>query len=177
MQYSKLATLCAFALTGALMATGAQAADTTINITATVTATPCTVTTTPTVNIGFDLGAAEVALANTDSSAGVETSIMLTGCPATTKSVEATFVGPDVAGDVNGYGMKGSDGKIATTGSIRLTNMADNIQIDKANNKYTVIPAADGSAEFKLRAYMRSITGGVLPDTYTTPIEVTYAYH
>lgn len=177
MNYSKLATLCAFALTGALMATGAQAADTTINITATVTATPCTVTTTPTVNIGFDLGADQVAAANTDSLSNVETSILLTGCPATTKSVEATFTGPEVNGDANGYGMKGSNGNIASTGSIRLTNMADNTQIDKANNKYTVIPAADGSAEFKLKAYMHSITGSVEPDTYTTPIEVTYAYH
>lgn len=176
MQYSKLATLCAFALTGALMVTGAQAADTTINITATVTATPCSVKADPNVEIIFSLDASEVASPNIDSDTKKDASITISGCPATTKSVEATFSGPDIASDSSGFGMKGPDGSIATTGSIRLLNVSSSTLITNTDNKYTVTPVS-GAAEFKLRAYIHSITGSVEPGVYTTPVEVTYAYN
>lgn len=176
MQYSKLATLCAFALTGTLMVTSAQAADTTINITATVTATPCAVKAPSTIPLGFSLDASEVAASGVDSATYGTANIALTGCPATTKSIDAKFTGPSVAGDTSGFGMKGSDGNIATTGSIRLANADTSAVISSTANTYTVTPAG-GAATFKLKAYIHSITGSVEPGVYTTPIEVTYAYN
>ncbi|MCQ4170644.1 fimbrial protein [Hafnia paralvei] len=177
MQYKKLSLLSTFAVVGMISAVNAQAAaDTTINITATVTASPCTVKAPSTINIGFSLDASEVATAGVDSIASGTANIDLSGCPSTTTSIDATFSGPPVAGDTSGFGMKDSGGSLVTTGSIRLANADTSAVISNTANTYTVTPSG-GAATFKLKAYMHSITGSVKPGVYTTPIEVTYAYH
>ncbi|MCE9879181.1 MAG: fimbrial protein [Hafnia paralvei] len=148
MQYKKLSLLTTFAVVGMISAVNAQAAaDTTINITAGV-----------------------------DSIASGTANIDLSGCPSTTTSIDAKFSGPSVAGDTSGFGMKDSGGTIVTTGSIRLANANTSAVISNTANTYTVTPSG-GAATFKLKAYMHSITGSVKPGVYTTPIEVTYAYH
>ena len=148
MQYKKLSLLSTFAVVGMISAVNAQAAaDTTINITAGV-----------------------------DSIASGTANIDLSGCPSTTTSIDAKFSGPSVAGDTSGFGMKDSGGTIVTTGSIRLANADTSAVISNTANTYTVTPSG-GAATFKLKAYMHSIAGGVKPGVYTTPIEVTYAYH
>lgn len=117
-----------------------------------------------------------MATAGVDSIASGTANIDLSGCPSTTTSIDAKFSGPSVAGDTSGFGMKDSGGTIVTTGSIRLANADTSAVISNTANTYTVTPSG-GAATFKLKAYMHSIAGGVKPGVYTTPIEVTYAYH
>jgi type 1 fimbria pilin len=175
MQHSKLATLSAFALTGALLTASAQAADTTINVTATVTAASCTTKAPTSIPIDFSLNAADVATANSNSDWSSEATISLSGCPATTKSVDAVFSGTAVSGDTDGYQMKDSSNAAVSTGSIQLAK-SDATLITSAKNTYTV-NTVNNAAEFKVKARMHSISGNIMPGVYTTAVDVTFAYH
>lgn len=174
MQHTKLAAAILFV--GFVSATGASAADTTINITATVTAASCTVKAPTSIPINFTLNAADVAAAAANSAWSSDATISLSGCPSTTKSVDAVFSGPAVSGDTSGFQMKDSASKAATTGSIQLAKSADATLLTNAAGTYNAVTASN-AATFKVKARMHSITGSVAPGVYTTAIDVTFAYH
>ena len=73
------------------MSGNAHAADSTINITGTVVASPCTIEAVKNVDLG-DIDATKLAATGT-SSDYVSFSVNLTNCPATTTSATATFSG------------------------------------------------------------------------------------
>jgi minor fimbrial subunit len=175
MQHKKLSLLTALAVAGMISAVNAQAADTTINISATVTAASCTTKAPASIPIAFTLNAADVAAVGANSTWSSDATISLSGCPATTKSVVATFNGPSVAGDTDGYQMKDSTGTAVTTGSIQLAQ-SDSTLITTAKNTYTVNTVSN-AADFKVKARMHSITGAIMPGVYTTAVDVTFDYH
>jgi len=175
MHDKKVTILTTLALMGIISAANAQAADTTINITATVTAASCTTKAPTSIPIDFSLNAADVATANANSDWSSEATISLSGCPATTKSVDAVFSGTAVAGDSDGYQMKDSSNAAVTTGSIQLAK-SDATLITSAKNTYTV-NTVNNAAEFKVKARMHSISGNIMPGVYTTAVDVTFAYH
>lgn len=175
MQHKKISLLSTLALAGMISAISAQAADTTINITATVTAASCTTKAPSTIPINFSLNAADVATAGLNSAWSSDATISLSGCPATTTSIDAVFSGTPVTGDTDGYQMKDSTNKAVTTGSIQLAK-SDATLITSAKNTYTVNTVGN-AADFKVKARMHSIAGNIMPGTYTSAVDVTFAYH
>ncbi|QLK61250.1 fimbrial protein [Enterobacteriaceae bacterium Kacie_13] len=175
MQHKKHSILTTLALAGMISAVSAQAADTTINITATVTAASCTTKAPASIPINFSLNAADVAAAGANSAWSSDATISLSGCPVTTTSIDAVFSGPAVAGDTDGYQMKDSASAAMTSGSIQLAK-SDATLITSAKNTYTVNTEGN-AAEFKVKARMHSITGNIMPGTYTSAVDVTFAYH
>lgn len=150
--------------------------NTVINITATVSAAACTTSAPASIPINFALSANDVAAANANSAWSSDATISLSGCPATTKSIDAVFSGPAISGDTNGFQMKDSAGTAVTTGSLQLAKSADSTLLTNASGTYNVATASN-AASFKVKARMHSITGAVMPDTYTTAIDVTFNYH
>jgi minor fimbrial subunit len=175
MQHKKISLLSTLALAGMISAVSAQAADTTINITATVTAASCTTKAPASIPINFSLNAADVAAVGANSAWSSDATISLSGCPATTKTVDAVFTGVPVSGDTDGYQMKDSTSAAMTTGSIQLAK-SDATLITSAKNTYTVNTVVN-AADFKVKARMHSITGNIMPGTYTSAVDVTFAYH
>lgn len=170
-------TLALAVLFPALLAGSAVAADSTvINITATVAAASCTTSAPASIPLDFSLNASDVAAANANSAWSGDATISLSGCPTTTKNIDAVFSGPIISGDTSGFQMKNSAGTAVTTGSIQLAKSADSTLLTNASGTYNVATASN-AATFKVKARMHSITGAVMPDTYTTTINVTFNYH
>ncbi|WP_279204674.1 fimbrial protein [Obesumbacterium proteus] len=161
----------------AVLSCSAGAVDNTvINITATVSAAACTTSAPASIPLNFALSASDVAASNANSAWSSDATISLSGCPSTTKSIDAVFSGPAISSDTSGYQMKSSAGTAVTTGSIQLAKSADSTLLTNASGTYNVATASN-AATFKVKARMHSITGSVMPDTYTTAIDVTFNYH
>lgn len=164
----------AIALAAACLGPAVHAADSTITVTGTVYAEPCTVAS-GSASISIDLGRVptknlQTAGSSTDWSAVKK--IVLTSCPAGTKSAIAAFSG---TADPN------------QTDTFKNTGTAQNVSVWLASDSggaYTTIKAGDtrtatianSGAEFAIKARLYSKSGGVTPGSVSSTISVTLSY-
>lgn len=147
--------------------------DTTINITANIVASPCTISTS---NLNIDLGDIQ---ANTLESAGATSpwspvnTIHLTNCPISTTSVVATFTGtPAVNGDANGYKNVGAGGDNLISVELADDSSTPNFY---SNNKTASKTIANNAADINLRARLYT-NGAATPGAVASTINVNFEF-
>jgi len=152
------------------MSGNAHAADSTINITGTVVASPCTIEAVKNVDLG-DIDATKLAATGT-SSDYVSFTLNLTNCPATTTSATATFSG--TASNTDYYANSGTakNVEVELVSSYSSTNMGNgktfNIGID----------AATHGASYGLKTHVKNDGKGsaATPGSVSSAIQIAMAY-
>lgn len=157
----------------AVMSYSLYAADTNINITGTVKASPCTVNggnTDLSVNLGDDIQAA--ALTAGTYTTPVDVILNLTNCPLGTSSVMASFSGTsDPVAGTNYYKNTGSAGNVA----VALTEASTgNFKSNSATMTQSVV---GGMATFALKARAYTSAGNVTPGTIRSTVVVGMTYN
>jgi len=160
-----LVPLALFALSG-----NASAADSTINITATVVASPCTIEAVKNVDLG-DIDATKLATTGT-SSAYVSFSVNLTDCPATTTGAVATFSG--TASNTDYYANSG------TAKNVEVELVSSYSSANLGNGKtYNVVPDPSTHAgAYNMKVHVKNDGKGsaVTPGSVSTAIQMAIAY-
>ena len=152
------------------MSGNAHAADSTINITGTVVASPCTIEAVKNVDLG-DIDATKLAATGT-SSDYVSFSVNLTDCPATTTSATATYSG--TASNTDYYANSGT----AKNVEVEVASSYSSLPMGNGATQGVNIDAAKHSASFNLKACVRNDGKGsaVTPGTVSSAIQVAVAY-
>lgn len=148
-----------------------SAADTTINVTGKVIASPCSTGTgaSYTIDLGQAIPASSLQKWG-DITPVISKNVVLSGCPAGTKTVTATFSGDPFPGSPTNFNNTGTAKNIG-------------INVTDANN-YTYVPgstgtvnvAADGTATFPLKIRGASI-GNATVGTIKSAVVMTFTYN
>jgi minor fimbrial subunit len=165
-------TLLLTGIAGLLLASVAQA-DTQLNITGTIKASPCTVDTTGTgvnVDLGQNIQAASLSTA-TSGSDWVTFPLKLKDCPASTSSVTATFAGTPADEKADVYKNTGT----ATNVQVELQSAA-NANLGNGKTMTQPVSATTNDATFDLRARAYSFAGGVTPGSIIGTVQVSFTY-
>lgn len=152
------------------LASSANAADSTINITGTVVASPCTAEASKDIDLG-DIDASKLATTGTTSSF-VGASIALTECPATTTSATATFTG--TAADTDYYANTGT----AKNVDVELVTSYSSTNLGNGRSMNTGIDSTSHSGTFNIKARVRNDGKGsaVTPGSVSSAIQVAIEY-
>lgn len=152
------------------LAGSANAADSTINITGTVVASPCTVEAVKNVDLG-DIDASKLATTGS-TSPFVTFSVDLTDCPATTTGATATFTG--TASHTDYYANTGTAKHVDV--ELAASYSSDN----KGNGSIygTTINSSTHAGSFGLKARVRNDGEGsaVTPGSVSSAIQLTIGY-
>jgi minor fimbrial subunit len=153
----------------------AAADNVNIQITGKVIASPCTTVNggqNPlTVSLGNDIGASTLQSAGSNSP-WVEFDVALTGCPAGTANVKATFTGsPDT---VDGTRWLNTAASKALNTSVELKDKATNVML--SNGSMLTAPVASNTATFKLKTAAYSSQGNATPGDISTVILASFVY-
>ncbi|MFO6296917.1 fimbrial protein [Rahnella selenatireducens] len=150
----------------------AMAADSTINITGTVIASPCTVVAVKDVDLGTTIDASKLATAGTASNF-ISFNLDMTNCPASTTKATATFTGP--VSHVDYYANATGSAKHAI---VELVSNYSSTNMGNGKIFSTAIDAGTHAGTFGLKARIRNDGDGsaVTPGTVITPVEVTIAW-
>jgi len=169
----KLSTISAALLGLTIASQGAFATPVTLNITGNVVASPCVVNSGGG-NINVDLGdiqattLAEVASSSTERAFN----ITLTGCPAGTSSVVATFTGTsDTTAGTNYYTNTGTAENVAVA---LIQASTGNLKGNGSTITQTV--QADRTATMAMRAKAYSSAGGATPGTIRSVVTASFTY-
>ena len=148
----------------------ANAADSTINITGTVVASPCTAEAEKNINLG-DIDASKLATTGTTSPL-VSFSISLTDCPATTTSAIATFSG--TASNTDYYANTGT----AKNVDVELMTSYSSSNMGNGKTMNTGIDATTHAGTFNLKTRVRNDGKGsaVTPGSVSAAIQVSIEY-
>ncbi|OMQ20392.1 fimbrial protein [Serratia oryzae] len=173
-QVLKSTVLC-MAVVSTGMSYSALAADnTTINITGTIKASPCTVDASAGNVVNVDLGT-NIQAASLTAGKGsdwVPFALHLKDCPTSTTSVTAAFSGTQAAEEAGLYQNTGDADKV----QIELQNVATSTRL--GNNSTLVAPVLSTTkdATFSLRARAYSANGGVTPGSIVGTVQVAFTY-
>jgi minor fimbrial subunit len=153
-----------------VMSGNASAADSTINITGTVVASPCTIEAVKNVDLG-DIDATKLATTGT-SSAYVSFSVNLTDCPATTTSATATFSG--TASNTDYYANSGT----AKNVEVELVTSYSSANMGNGKSMNVSIDSATHASSFNLKTHVKNDGKGsaVTPGSVSTAIQMAVAY-
>ena len=167
----KIATLMGCIL-AALCTQSAMAADSSLNISGNVVASPCTVDAASknlSINLG-DVQASTLAAANVGSP-WVDGTINLTNCPSTTSQVTATFTG---TADTNAAFAYKNTGAGSSQASIHIMNK--DLSADLKNGATLTQAVTSGAAALPFKARMYTSKGGVTPGVVSAAISVNFTY-
>lgn len=164
-----------FALAAYLHSSQMYAADSIITVKGSVYAEPCTVSGSS-ANITIDLGRVQTkALAAAGSSSpgwSAVQKIMLSNCPAGTKTVTAKFDGTGDPSQADTFKNTGTAGNVSVW-----------LAADSGGSYVTIAPAgtrtatiANGAAEFPIKAQLYSKSGGATAGSVLATISVTLSY-
>jgi minor fimbrial subunit len=160
-----LVPLALFAMSG-----NASAADSTINITGNVTASPCKIEAVKNIDLG-DIDASKLA-ATGNASSYVSFYIDVTDCPATTTNATATFSG--TASNTDYYANAGTakNVEVELVSSYSSTNMGNGKIYSLAIN------STNHNASYGLKVRVKNDGKGnaVTPGTISSAIQMTIAY-
>lgn len=147
-----------------------------LNITGKVIASPCTVGTSATINtdLGQTITADSLNTAGS-SSTWVPISVPISGCPAGTSNVTATFSGTAAASEPLHYSNAVGAG-YATNISIQLENVNGGTVANKGPGTTMVVPVSSGAATFSLRARVHSKSGGATVGNIATVVQMNFTY-
>ncbi|MBF4179900.1 fimbrial protein [Lelliottia nimipressuralis] len=160
-----LVPLTLFAMSG-----NASAADSTINITGTVVASPCTIEAVKNVDLG-DIDATKLATTGT-ASTFINFSINMTDCPATTTSATATYSG--TASNTDYYANSGT----AKNVEVEVASSYSSLPMGNGATQGVNIDAATHAASFNLKARVKNDGKGsaVTPGSVSSAIQVAVQY-
>lgn len=173
MSFNKTATLLACIL-GGLCTQSVMAADSGINVSGNVVASPCTVdaaTKTLAIPLG-DVQASVLAAAASSSAWTALYNLTLSSCPATTSTVNATFSGTADTNDTNGYKNAGS-GSAAVSVQLAKT---DGTTFLKNGASFGDTAVTSGKVTFPIKARMYTKAGSVAPGAVSAAISVAFTY-
>ncbi|WP_413530759.1 fimbrial protein [Rahnella inusitata] len=171
MTFKKTATLLGCILS-VLCTQSVMAADSTINITATIVASPCTVDTASknlSINLG-DIQASTLAAANVGSP-WVNGTIKLTNCPSTTSQVVATFTG---TADTNAAFAYKNTGTGSSAASVHVMDAAGSADLKNGATLTQTVTSGAAAIPFKVRVYTSK--GSVTPGAISAAISVAFTY-
>ena len=148
----------------------ANAADSTINITGTVVASPCTIEAEKTIKLG-DIDASKLATTGS-SSPFVSFSVNLSECPATTTSAVATFSG--TAADTDYYANTGE----AKNVDIELVSSYSSANLGNGKTYNVSIDSTTHAAAYNMKTRVRNDGKGsaVTPGSVSSAIQMSIAY-
>ena len=160
-----LVPLALFAMSG-----NASAADSTINITANVVASPCTIEAVKNIDLG-DIDASKLATTGTASSY-VTFSVTVSECPATTTSALATFSG--TASNTDYYANSGT----AKNVEVELVTSYSSANMGNGKSMNVGIDSATHASSFNLKTHVKNDGKGsaVTPGSVSTAIQMAVAY-
>ena len=149
------------------------ASDTSLGVSATVVASPCTVGTS--VNQDVDLGS---FYSNALNSPGSTTdwanfTISLSSCPVSTRSVDMMLSG-EAEGTTKYF--KNTGGSSANVAIEITSQQTGATTIGPGDTVNVSVVQATHAATFPLRAHMISPAGGGTPGTVAGPVELTFRY-
>jgi|EndMetStandDraft_3_1072993.scaffolds.fasta_scaffold02516_7 minor fimbrial subunit len=152
------------------MSGNAHAADSTINITGTVVASPCTIEAVKNVDLG-DIDATKLAATGT-SSDYVSFSVNLTNCPATTTSATATFSG--TASNTDYYANSGT----AKNVEVELVTSYSSANMGNGKSMNVTIDSATHASSYNLKTHVKNDGKGsaVTPGSVSSAIQMAIAY-
>ncbi|MFO6296572.1 fimbrial protein [Rahnella selenatireducens] len=147
----------------------------TINVTGKVIASPCTTVNGSSATLSVNLG--DTIQANSLAEAGSGTELKafdlpLTGCPASTTNVKATFTG---TADTEASLWKNTAASPAVNTAVELTEQ-DAPTVPLGNNATLTEPVTAGNVTFKLAARALSKLGSVTPGDIASTIVVSFEY-
>lgn len=147
-----------------------------VNITGTVTATPCTVDTTKS-DLSVDIGSFDASSLSAAGATGGQKlfNLVLKDCPSTTSIVKATFTGTVYKDDNTAYANTGT----ATNLGLQVKLYTDpwaSITTSPGGSTQVNVNATDHTATFAMATRPYTKTGGVTPGTINTPVTVTFSY-
>lgn len=145
-----------------------------INITANVVASPCTISTasqTLSIPLG-DIQASVLAAAGSASPWSPNYSITLTGCPSTTTKVDATFTGTADTADTNGYKNAAAGGSAAVATELAKSDGT----FLKNGTSFGDATVTSGAATFIVKARLFSKAGTVAPGAVSSAITANFTY-
>ncbi len=158
----------------AAVASMANAADVTINISGKITDAPCTVDASgganPSIKLGDNIASTTLA-SNGATSTWVPFSIKLINCPPSKNNIIATFTGTSDNADAGSLYANTGDAKNV---AVQFTD-ADGGGLGN-NRTLTVAKAADNSAIFNLKTRMRA-TGAATGGTVSAIVFATFTYN
>lgn len=175
MNVTKLISTLAVTLTATLFAANTFANSANIDIKGKVIASPCTTVnggeTTKEVALGDSIGADTLATAGSGTPL-VKFDLPLTGCPAGTTNIKATFSG--TADTTTTTMWKNTAANPAPNTAVELSNQADSALISSGSSVNAAVTA--GAATFKLQARAYSAAGSATPGDIESVIVATFEY-
>lgn len=175
MNVTKLMSTLAVTLTATLFAANTFANSANIDITGKVIASPCTTVnggeTTKEVALGDSIGADTLATAGSGTPL-VKFDLPLTGCPAGTTNIKATFSG--TADTTTTTMWKNTAANPAPNTAVELSNQTDSALISNGSSVNAAVAA--GAATFKLQARAYSAAGSATPGDIESVIVATFEY-
>lgn len=176
MKSMKLIPTLAVTLTATLLAASTFAADTvSIDVKGKVVASPCTTinggSATKAVALGDSIGANTLSAAGS-STPMVKFEIPLTGCPAGTTKIKATFSG--TADGTTTTLWKNTAATPAAKTAVELQNQSNSARISKGSSVTETV--SSGAANFKLQARAYSTAGSATPGDIESVIVATFEY-
>lgn len=158
----------------AAMLSHSASADTQLNITGTIKASPCKIDV-PAGGVNVDLGQSIMAATLSEAKSATDwkpISIVLSECPATTSKVTMTLNGTADTTETEMYKNTGSAEQVqiqlqSTTGSKALGNNASMVQD---------IASASKGTTFNMQARAYSSQGNATPGTINGVVQLTFAY-
>lgn len=152
------------------MSGNAHAADSTINITGTVVASPCTIEAVKNVDLS-DIDATKLATTGS-ASTFINFGIALSNCPATTTSATATYSG--TASNTDYYANSGT----AKNVEVEVASTYSSLPMGNGATQNVTIDASTHAASFNLKARVRNNGKGsaATPGTVSSAVQVAVAY-
>ncbi|RKQ38617.1 fimbrial protein [Enterobacter sp. R1(2018)] len=148
-----------------------------INITGTVSASPCTVDTVrSTLSADLDDTPA-TTLTVTQGTRQKNLSVILKDCPVSTTKVTARFSGTPYPDDpTKGYANEGTSKQLGVQIRLQSDQVWDSTSVGPGGSSTVNVNTADHSATFNLLARAYTKTGNVMPGTIKSSITVSFDY-